>query len=69
MSLYLVITVVNSSNTATDVSGHSKQAQESGANVTSVNRGVLNLSKCKLNLSKLWGVRIFFSKMSISDML
>ena len=33
MSLYLVITVVNSSNTATDISGHSKQAQESQVNV------------------------------------
>ena len=33
MSLYLVITVVNSSNTATDVSGHSKQAQQSQVNV------------------------------------
>ena len=33
MSLHLVITVVNSSNTATDVSGHSKQAQQSQVNV------------------------------------
>ena len=33
MSLYLVITVVNSSNTATDISGHSKQAQESQVNL------------------------------------
>jgi hypothetical protein len=33
MSLYLVITVVNSSNTATHVSGHSKQAQQSQVNV------------------------------------
>ena len=33
MSLYLVITVVNSSNPATNVSGHSKQAQQSQVNV------------------------------------
>ena len=33
MSLYLFIAVVNSSNTATDISGHSKQAQESQVNV------------------------------------
>jgi hypothetical protein len=33
MSLHLVITVVNSSSTATDVSGHSKQAQQSQVNV------------------------------------
>jgi hypothetical protein len=33
MSLYLVITLVNSNNAATDVSGHSKQAQQSQVNV------------------------------------